>query len=107
MEALAGLDVAGCAVLLHTQPTDGAYLTGAGAAWLVEQGAALVGIDSADISGDGPAHTLLLAAGIPVVERLTGLAELPTTGARFTVAPYVFSSGSRVVRACGVCLTCG
>jgi arylformamidase len=30
---------------------------------------------------------LLLAAGIPVIEHLTGLEQLPPTGARFTAAP--------------------
>ena len=34
-----------------------------------------------------PAHTTLLAAGIPVVEHLTGLDQLPPTGARFTAVP--------------------
>lgn len=34
-----------------------------------------------------PAHTLLLAAGIPVVEHLTGLEQLPPTGAWFTAVP--------------------
>ena len=29
----------------------------------------------------------LLRAGIPVVEHLTGLGDLPATGARFTAAP--------------------
>ncbi|MGZ4523577.1 MAG: cyclase family protein, partial [Mycobacteriaceae bacterium] len=37
--------------------------------------------------GERPAHTVLLAAGIAVVEHLTGLAELPATGARFTAVP--------------------
>jgi arylformamidase len=102
--ALAALDVAGCAVLLHTgwdrhwgTPVYGdpaPYLTGDGAAWLVEHGARLVGIDSVnvddhspDAKGERPAHTQLLAAGIPVVEHLTGLEQLPVTGARFTAAP--------------------
>jgi kynurenine formamidase len=66
------------------------FLTRA-AAWLVANGAALVGIDAINIddTGDGsrPAHTLLLAAGIPVVEHLTGLGQLPPTGARFTAVP--------------------
>ena len=35
----------------------------------------------------GRAHTLLLAAGIPVVEHLTGLEQLPPSGARFTAVP--------------------
>jgi kynurenine formamidase len=51
----------------------------------------LVGIDSVNIddttTGERPAHTLLLAAGIPVVEHLTSLADLPPTGARFTAVP--------------------
>jgi hypothetical protein len=38
-------------------------------------------------TGERPAHTLLLAAGIPVVEHLTGLKDLPPTGARFTAVP--------------------
>ena len=54
-------------------------------------GAALVGIDAINIDdtddGSRPAHTLLLAAGIPVVEHLTGLEQLPPTGARFTAVP--------------------
>jgi arylformamidase len=99
--AVAGLDVRGKAVLLHTgddarfgSPAYAErphFLTRAGAAWLVANGAALVGIDAINIddTGDGsrPAHTLLLAAGIPVVEHLTGLGQLPPTGARFTAVP--------------------
>ena len=104
VDALADLSVAGQAVLLHTggdrhwgtpeYAIDAPYLTREGAAWLVDSGAALVGIDAVNIddispqaAGERPAHSLLLAAGIPVVEHLTGLAELPPTGARFTAAP--------------------
>jgi len=99
--AVAGLDVGGRAVLLHTGDdtrfgspgyAEGShFLTRAAAAWLAAHGAALVGIDAINIddTGDGsrPAHTLLLAAGIPVVEHLTGLGQLPPTGARFTAVP--------------------
>jgi len=99
--AVAGLDVRGAAVLLHTGDdarfgTPGYaqrphFLTQAGAAWLAANGAALVGIDAINIDdpddGTRPAHTLLLAAGIPVVEHLTGLGQLPPTGARFTAVP--------------------
>jgi arylformamidase len=102
--ALAALDVAGRAVLLHTgwdrhwgTPAYGdpaPFLTGDGARWLVEQGARLVGIDSVNIDdhspaagGERPAHTQLLAADIPVVEHLTGLEQLPVTGARFFATP--------------------
>ena len=99
--ALAVLDVAGKAVLLHTGDdarfgtpayAEGRhFLTRAGAAWLAGHDAALVGIDALNIDDTAdaqrPAHTLLLAAGIPVVEHLTGLGQLPLTGARFTAAP--------------------
>jgi arylformamidase len=99
--ALAALDVRGTAVLLHTGDdarfgspgyAEGRhFLTRAGAAWLAAQGAALVGIDALNIDdiddGSRPAHTLLLAAGIPVVEHLAGLGQLPPSGARFTAVP--------------------
>jgi arylformamidase len=100
--ALAALDVTGCAVLLHTgwdrffgTPTysdPAPYLTAEGASWLVDHGARLVGIDSINIDdpvegGERPAHSTLLAAGIPVVEHLSGLEQLPPTGARFTAVP--------------------
>lgn len=99
--ALAALDVGGKAVLLHTGDderfgspayADGAhFLTRAGAAWLAGHDAALVGIDALNIddtaNGERPAHTLLLAAGIPIVEHLTGLGQLPPTGAGFTAVP--------------------
>lgn len=67
------------------------YLTGPGAMALVEAGAVLVGIDSVNIDdttgGERPAHTILLAAGIPVVEHLCELHRLPRTGAMFTAVP--------------------
>lgn len=112
--ALAALDVRGAAVLLHTGDAarfgtpayaeDGHFLTRAGAAWLVDHGAAVVGIDALNIDdtadGERPAHSLLLAADIPVVEHLTGLEQLPPTGARFTAAPIrVEGSGTVPVRA--------
>jgi kynurenine formamidase len=66
-------------------------MTEAGARHLAEAGAALVGIDSIsidDLVGDRrPAHSILLAAGIPVLEHLTGLAEVPVTGAHLHAAP--------------------
>jgi len=51
-----------------------------------------VGIDSINIDdpvegGERPAHSTLLAAGIPIVEHLTGLEQLPPAGARFTAVP--------------------
>jgi arylformamidase len=113
--ALAALEVRGRAVLLHTggdrhwgtpaYAQDAPYLTEAGARWLVSQGARLVGIDSVNIDDTGsgghrPAHSALLAAGIPIVEHLTGLEQLPPTGARFTAAPpRVAAFGTFPVRA--------
>lgn len=112
--ALAPLEVAGKAVLLHTgadhdfgTPTygvDAPFLTAAGARWLAEHGAVLVGIDSVnidDIDDPGrPAHSILLAAGIPIVEHLTGLAQLPPHGSRFTATPPLLTRfGTFPVRA--------
>ena len=99
--ALAAHDVRGQAVLLHTgddaqfgtpaYATKRHFLTRAGAAWLAGHRAALVGIDGLNIDdtadGERPAHTLLLAADIPIIEHLTGLDQLPPTGARFTAVP--------------------
>ncbi len=99
---LAALDVTGRAVLLHTggdaawgrpgYAVDAPYLTEDGARWLAEHGARLVGIDSVNIDdtqgGSGrPVHSVLLGAGIPVVEHLTGLGQLPPAGFLFTAAP--------------------
>lgn len=68
------------------------FLTEGGARFLVDAGVQLVGIDSLNIDdteggGARPAHTLLLAAGIHVVEHLTNLAAVPARGALFTAAP--------------------
>ncbi|MGL5857011.1 MAG: cyclase family protein [Angustibacter sp.] len=110
-------DVAGRAVLLHTGGDarwgtpqyldDAPYLTGAGARWLADRGAALVGIDAVNIDdvdgNDRPAHSALLAAGVPVVEHLTGLGQLPPSGFRFTaVPPRVAGFGTFPVRAFAV-----
>jgi arylformamidase len=120
VDALAGLAVAGRAVLLHTggdrhwgtpaYAADAPYLTEAGAIWLAEHGAALVGIDAVNIDdispaagGTRPAHSILLGAGIPIVEHLTRLADLPPTGARFTAAPpRIAAFGTFPVRAFAV-----
>lgn len=67
------------------------HLTEAGANALIDKRVTLVGIDSVNLddttTGVRPAHSLLLAAGIPVVEHLTRLQALPTSGARFTAVP--------------------
>ncbi|MFG3703835.1 cyclase family protein [Micromonospora sp. NPDC047670] len=115
---LAPYDVAGRAVLLHTGwsahfgtdrygAPEAPHLTEDGARALVESGAALVGIDSINIddmsaaaAGERPAHSTLLAAGVPIVEHLTGLDALPPEGFRFTAAPpLVAGMGTFPVRA--------
>lgn len=116
-EALATLDAAGCAVLLHTgwdrhwgteeYGGPAPYLTGAAAQLLADRGAALVGIDSVNIDstdgGERPAHSILLAAGIPVLEHLTGLGRLPVAGSRLHAAPVrVRDFGTFPVRAYAV-----
>lgn len=114
-ETLADRDLRDTAVLLHTgwdrlfgtpEYAHGApFLTGTAAQALVEAGVALVGIDSLNIDdtesgGERPAHSILLAAGIPVVEHLTNLGALPARGARFTAAPpAVAGFGTFPVRA--------
>jgi arylformamidase len=94
-------DVAGRAVLVHTgwdrhwetpaYGRDNPYLTSAASTWLVDNGAALVGIDSVNIDDvddrSRPAHSTLLAAGVPIVEHLCGLDRLPPRGFRFHAAP--------------------
>lgn len=112
--AFTGTDVRGRAVLVHTgwdvhwrtdrYGQDNPYLTIDAARHLVSAGAALVGVDSLNIddASDGarPAHTTLLAAGIPIVEHLCGLGALPETGFRFFAVPVrVRGLGSFPVRA--------
>ena len=80
------------------------HLNGASAEALVEAGVACVGIDSMNIdgtaTGERPVHTVLLAAGIPIVEHLTNLAALPAADFRFTaVPPKLEGAGTFTVRA--------
>jgi kynurenine formamidase len=113
-EAFLPFDVSGKAVLVHTgwakhwatnqyferHP----FLTEAAAHYLKEQGAVLVGIDSMNIDdtsgGTRPVHTVLLEAGIPIVEHLCNLDQLPVEGFTFTAVPVkVKGMGSFPVRA--------
>lgn len=113
-ERFEAIDPAGRAVLVRTGWSgrwrtaeyfrDHPYLTPAAVARLVRGRAALVGIDSLNIDdtrdGTRPAHTLLLDAGIPIVEHLTNLDRLPPSGFRFHAVPAPFRGlGSFPVRA--------
>jgi len=114
---LAPYDVAGKAVLIHTgwdrhwatpaYGIDAPFVTAEATRWLVAHGAALVGIDAVNIDDVGdrtrPAHTGLLAAGIPIVEHLCRLGELPPSGFAFHAAPpAVEQFGTFPVRAYAV-----
>jgi len=108
-------DVRGKAVLVHTgwdahwrtdtySAGEHPFLTRAAAEHLVKAGAALVGIDSLNIDDDKdgtrPAHTILLGAGVAIVEHMTNLGALPDAGFRFFAAPpKVKGMGSFPVRA--------
>jgi arylformamidase len=83
------------------------YLTRDAAEYLVESGVALVGIDSLNIDDTGdltrPAHSVLLAADVPIVEHLRGLGQLSDSCFRFFAVPVkVKSMGTFPVRAFGL-----
>jgi kynurenine formamidase len=119
-DVLAGGDVSGQAVLFHTgwsrhfgtpaYATGHPHLTPATVDALVGGGARIVGIDSLNIdgtaTGERPAHTALLRAGIPIVEHLTNLGALaealakPGVSGRFyAVPPRIRGFGTMSVRA--------
>ena len=115
--AFEGLDAAGRAVLVHTgwdrhwrteRYGDGhPFLTAEAADWLIEHGAALVGIDSNNIDDTRkrrrPVHSKLLGSDIPICEHMTGLGQLPDQGFRFSaVPPKVRGMGTFPVRAYAV-----
>ena len=65
---------------------------------LVAAGARVVGIDAGNVDDTGdpsrPAHTILLEAGVPILENLTALAALPSSGFTLTAAPLPFEGGA-------------
>jgi len=112
--AFANVDVRGKAVLVHTgwdahfrtdRYSEGhPFLTEEAALHLKDAGAVLVGIDSFNIDDTAdkrrPVHTVLLGAGIPIIEHLRGLDQLPTSGFQFSaVPPKVKGMGTFPVRA--------
>ena len=113
-DAFTGRKVRGKAVLVRTgwdahwgtpaYLANNPFLTAEAAAYLVEQGAALVGIDSVNIDDLSdfarPVHSTLLGAEIPIVEHLRGLGQLPPDRFTFTaVPPKVAGFGTWPVRA--------
>lgn len=83
------------------------YVAARAAERMVEAGAALAGIDSVNIddtrTGERPIHSILLAAGIPIVEHLRGLDRLPSGPfSFFAVPPAISGMGTFPVRAFAV-----
>ena len=76
----------------------GPFLTAEACKFLVEAHVTLVGIDCANIDDMGdsarPAHTLLLAADIPIVEHLCNMEQLPTHDFRFFAVPPAIQGGT-------------
>jgi kynurenine formamidase len=117
-EVMTGLELKDRAVLFQTDwdlrwRTEGywdgthPFLTADAAEHLANAGAALVGIDSYNIDDTDdrsrPAHSILLRQGIPIVEHLCGLRELPDRGFKFFAVPVkVKGFGTFPVRAFGV-----
>jgi arylformamidase len=100
-EVFEGRELRGKAVLIHTgwarhwrtdQYFEGhPFLTREAAQYLMDAGAAFVGIDTYNIDdttdGTRPAHTILLGNRIPICEHMSGLENLPERGFRFHAAP--------------------
>jgi len=119
-EALAGFDLKAKAVLFHTGwdarwrtegYSDGThpFLSADAAEHLANAGAVLVGIDSYNIDdttdNSRPAHSILLRSGIPIVEHLCGLGELPDENFKFFAVPVkVKNFGTFPVRAFAIVL---
>lgn len=110
----AAVEIAGKAVLIETGWSDHwasdayfeghPFLTEKAAEFLRDQGAVAVGIDSLNIDdtsgGERPVHSVLLAAGIPIIEHMTNLSALPEDGFTFhAVPPKVRGMGTFPVRA--------
>ena len=113
--AVAGFDVSAKAVLFHTgwdrrwrteAYSDGThpFLSADAAEHLANAGAVMVGIDSYNIDDTAdksrPAHSILLRKGIPIVEHLCGLGDLPDKNFKFFAVPVkVKKFGTFPVRA--------
>ncbi|HEX5013229.1 MAG TPA: cyclase family protein [Candidatus Limnocylindrales bacterium] len=118
-DAFDGVAIDGRAVLIHTgwsrhfgtpaYATGHPHLAPSSVDALVAGGARLVGIDSLNVDptsdGTRPAHTGLLAAGIPIVEHLTNLDALASAlgdagqATLYAVPPKIRGFGTMPVRA--------
>lgn len=118
VDSLQNLDLKAKAVLFHTgwdshwrteaySEGNHPFVTAEAAEHLAQSGTRLVGIDSFNIDDTAdrtrPAHSILLRHGIPIVEHLRGLGELPDQGFKFFAVPVkVKDMGTFPVRAFGV-----
>lgn len=106
-EIFGGVELAGKAVLIRTDWSErwghdyfrsGPFMTADACRFLVRSQVALVGIDCANIDDMDdtarPAHSILLAAGIPIVEHLRALDELPPGNFRFSAIPPAIVGGT-------------
>ncbi len=103
-----GLELAQKAVIIRTDWStrwgspdyfrSGPFLTVEASRFLVEASVTLVGIDCANIDDMSdtvrPAHTILLAADIPIVEHLCNVQQLPTSNFRFFAVPPAIKGGT-------------
>ncbi len=109
-----GVNISGKAVIIHTGWSrhwntelyfeDHPFVTKAAAEFLRNKNVALVGIDSHNIddtkSNARPVHSILLGAGILIVEHLCNLNQLPESNYQFTAAPpKIRGAGTFPVRA--------
>jgi arylformamidase len=78
--------------------SDAPFLPPAVVERLIAGGVRLVGVDFGNVDDTGdlsrPAHTGLLAAGIPIVENLRGLERLPREGFLFSAPPIAIVRGA-------------
>ena len=107
-DAVPGGDLHGKAVLFRTDfsrhwGTDryfsgNPFLTAEASDKLASAGTAFVGIDSLNIDDvtdmSRPAHTRLLAAGIPICEHMTNLAAITSGGGRLHAVPIAWVGGA-------------
>ena len=111
---LDGLNLAGAAVLFRTDwsrhwgtpayEVDSPFLTRDLVDRLIAANPTLVGIDALNVDDvndtSRPAHHSLLGAGILILEHLTNVSALPTSGARLTAVPApIEGMGTMPVRA--------
>ncbi|MCX6612042.1 MAG: cyclase family protein, partial [Acidobacteria bacterium] len=103
-----GLKMSGRAVVVRTEWSrhwrtdayfgENPHLTEDACQALLDGGAVFAGIDSVNIDALAdlrrPAHTTLLAAGVPICEHMTNLSALPKEGGYLHAAPIAWVGGA-------------